>query len=221
MKLNTQKHISALLIIKVLSPVIIIYGVFFTFRLMGLQPPTEASMGDFICAVYFIFGASVAYLMFVMKALGFLRAEKPTDNWWLGLFYLLLYLAYDEIFMIHEWICFWLNMRDIYLFMLYGAFLGGLVFSIRRIISKPIYYMLGIFVFLGAVAVLSDTFLGEGEITLFGRVFDFEQLAESLGALTLGVAFLTLAINELLSHMGVRPAGSNSDAQPSSHITAK
>ncbi|MCP4568851.1 MAG: hypothetical protein GY841_14835 [FCB group bacterium] len=221
MELNIQKNISAGLILKLIHPVIVIYGIFFALRLGGLQPPSEASMGDFISAIYFIFGASVAYLLFVMKAMGFLQQRKPTGYWWLGLFYLLLYLAYDEIFMIHEWVCYWLGMRDIYLFMLYGAFLSWLVFVIRRIISKPVYILLAGFVFLAAVAVLSDTFLGEGEITLFGRVFDFEQLSESLSALSLAIAFLTMAINELRSHMGVKPVESISDAQPSSHITAK
>jgi hypothetical protein len=44
---------------------------------------------------------------------------------------------------------------------------------------------------------VTDTFFGEGIITVSGRAIDYEQHAESLAALVLSCAFVPMAVSEL------------------------
>lgn len=199
---NNRTHLTRCNILKILSPAIVIYGAFLTIRLMGYQPPTESGLGDFITALFFLFGASVAYFVFLLHSLGELPPIKPSGRWWYFSGAFLSLLAFDEIFMIHEYVCWWLEIRDIYLFMIYGMVLSSLIFIVRHQLTRIHYCLLAAFVILAGTAVISDTVMGEGMITILNRPIGFEQIAESFSAFSLASAFVALGVRQLLPHLG-------------------
>ena len=90
--LTTNRRQFLALIIKIISLPIVIYGVLFALRIQGIQPPSETGMGDFITAVYFIFGASVAYLMYIMRCLRPLPPSSQWETWyWFFISYFLIF----------------------------------------------------------------------------------------------------------------------------------
>lgn len=194
---KSHKAISVLVIFKISSVPIIIYSIFFAIRLNGLQPPAEAEMGDFITAMYFIFGASISYFIFVLRCLNYLPFSTKQKTWWWLLSCLLLLLAFDEIFMIHENISGALGIKEIIVFMAYGSMLCLLLLWNRHKITKNFLFFFIPFVFLSGIAVIADTLFGEGLINILGKEIDYEQLAESWAALALSCGFLAMAINEL------------------------
>ena len=193
-----HKPLSVPLIIKVFSLPTIIYIVFFSIRIQGIQPPAETGMGDFITAIFFIFGASVTYLIYVIKCVWFFPPSGQWESWyWMLVSYFLVFLSYDEIFMIHETLSATLNVSEASIFIIYGLILIALLVSNRPKISRTFFFFLLCFIFFGSVAVISDTFYGEGVITIFGKRIDYEQLAESMGALSLSCAFTSAVVREL------------------------
>jgi len=198
---------------QLLFPVIIIYGAFFVIRVLGFQPPAEAEMGDFITALFFIFGASISYFIFILSLLAnspkYINGNKCK---WSLASYLLILLAYDEIFMIHENISRYFQMSDIFVFAFYGLMLAAVIYLYRSQMTDFFKLFLILFIFLAAVSVLSDSIMGEGYIRLFGLDIDFEQLAESLGALALSSAFVSLALNELMNFKLVSNSKDNQTA---------
>ena len=83
------------------------------------------------------------------------------------------------------------------IFIVYGLILIALLVSNRPKISRTFFFFLLCFIFFGSVAVIADTFYGEGVITIFGKIIDYEQLAESMGALSLSCAFTSAVVREL------------------------
>ncbi|PKK82011.1 MAG: hypothetical protein CVT49_15910 [candidate division Zixibacteria bacterium HGW-Zixibacteria-1] len=199
-----HKHLLSFRNIYILLLPAIMYIVFFSIRILKIQPTPEAGMGDFITAVNFIFGASITYLMFVVRWLKLLPSNGSEEKWWWLLVSLfLLFLAYDEIYMVHENLGSIFHLRDVYIFLTYGAILLFLVYLHRHKMTSIFGIFLGGFILLAGVSVVSDTFLGEGFIYIFGREIDYEQLAESLGALSLSCAFVSSAVNETLQYITV------------------
>lgn len=196
---KSYKEISALVILKVVSVPIIIYSIFFVIRLSGFQPPAEAEMGDFITAMYFIFGASISYFIFVTQCLNYLSSSTKQRMWWWLLSCFLLLLAFDEIFMIHENISRVLGINEVVVFLVYGTMLCLLLLWNRHKITKNFLFFFIPFVFLSGIAVIADTLFSEGLINILGKEIDYEQLAESLSALALSSGFLAMAINEIRS----------------------
>lgn len=188
--------------LKVLSPAIVIYGAFFIIRIMGIQPLTESGMGEFITASFFLFGASVSFFVYFLHCLGKVPAAVTPPAWWLISGYFLMFLAFDEIFMIHEWICYWLEIRDIYIFLLYGFVLLSLIYFMRRRLARLSLALFAAFIFFAGIAVVSDTLFGEGMITIFNRALDYEQIAESFGAFFLAAAFASVGVSDLSRHAG-------------------
>ena len=197
MPISNRKRLPRYNFLKILSAAIVIYGAFFTIRFLGYQPPNESGLGDFITALFFIFGASVAYFIFILHNQGDLRSRIPSGRWWYMVGAFLMLLAFDEIFMIHEYVCWWLGIRDLYLFMVYGLILMSLIFVVRKILTRTEILLLAAFVVLSGIAVISDTVMGEGMITVFNRAIDFEQLAESFSAFFLASTFVALGVRQL------------------------
>lgn len=199
-----HKKVPIVPILKIILLPVIIYGVFFVIRLMGLQPKTETGMGDFITALFFIYGASVVYLTFFLKCMNVFPENRSGENWWwFSVSFFLMYLAYDEIFMIHENIGRLIVIREVYIFLFYALILILLIYFYRQKVTPSFRFFLVCFICLSGIAVISDTFLGEGLINIFGREIDFEQLAESLSALCLASAFTSATINELKQHISI------------------
>ena len=221
---NKIKSTSVSLSLKILSPAIVIFGAYFIIRVLQIQPITEAGLGDFITSVFFLAGASAAYFVYILKSLGKVPASTPGPFWWLTAGYFLMFLAFDEIFAIHEWISLWLAIRDIWLFLLYASILVWLIYTIRQKLSRFSLAMVAAFVVFAGISVVSDALMGEGMISIFGRAVDFEQIAESLAAFALATAFISLGIRELSffaddSSTGTRPQGIEStDVQPQQTI---
>ena len=191
-----NRHYPLFDIIKIVSPAIIIYGIFITVRLAGMQPASEPGMGDFITAVYFIFGASVVYMMFFFRCLGLIRASRLNELWCYSVCAFLMFLAYDETFMIHENLSRVFHIREVIIFMTYGAVLMILVYCGRKNLTHASLWFLIGFIALAGIAVISDTFFGEGIVILFDREIDFEQLAESIAALSLSSVFVSIAYHD-------------------------
>lgn len=188
-------------VIVLLAPAVI-YIIFFVIRILGMQPATDAGMGDFITIVYFIFGSSMAYIMFVLRFLKMLPSNGSEEKWWWLLVSLfLLYLSYDEIFMIHENIAEKFQIWDVFIFLTYAVILLALVFVHRHKMTPPFKIFLGGFILLAGTSVFTDTVFGEGFIYIFGREIDIEQISESLGALLLACAFTSSAVHEILQYI--------------------
>lgn len=201
MSANHRYTLSFRNVIVLLVPAII-YSVFFAIRFLRIQPGTDAGMGDFITVIYFIFGSSIAYIMFILRYLGMLPSNGSEEKWWwffVSLF--LLYLSYDEVFMIHENIAESLLIWDVFIFLTYAVILLTLVFLHRHKMTPLFKIFLGGFIALAGTAVFCDTVFGEGFIYIFGREIDVEQISESLGALSLACAFAAAAVHEILQYI--------------------
>lgn len=181
-------------IIKNLSLPIVIYGIYFFLRVNGIQPESESEIGDFITAINFLFGASVAYFVFIFASNSNVNNGQKAIWWWL-MSLLLLLLATDEIFMIHETIGYYFQIHDTYVLLFYGFSLGLLLlFDTKNTLKRPTIIFLGIFFFFSVVALGADYFFNEGVISGYGLEVSYEQLAESFGALCLSASIVSNAI---------------------------
>ncbi|MEW5924265.1 MAG: hypothetical protein AB1746_09780 [Candidatus Zixiibacteriota bacterium] len=224
-----QKYILSFRNVIVLLLPAIIYSVFFVVRILGMQPPTDAGMGDFITVVYLIFGSSITYVMFVLRSLKMLPANGSEEKWWwLFSSLFLLYLSYDEVYMIHENIAEKLQIWDVFIFLTYAAIMLTLVFLHRHKITPLFKFFLGGFILLAGTSVFTDTVFGEGYISILGREIDIEQISESLGALSLSCAFASAAVREVLQYItkgsiapDLSPLQAASEADPATPIEKK
>lgn len=187
---------------KIMTAPAVLYCVFFAIRLGGYQPEAEAGLGDFLTALFFIAGAAICYFVFAAYAQGLVQKNQSGVLWWWLSAALLLLLAFDEIYMIHENLSGALEIREQYIFLLYAAMLGALLWTNRgRALKRaPIFFFFLFAVFAG-ISVVADALFHEGVIHAFGRELDYEQLTESVSAIFLSCGFASMALVE----MGMRP----------------
>jgi hypothetical protein len=177
---------------------IIVYCAFFVIRISGAQPDSESGLGDFITAYNFILGSSMAFLVHLMITLKFIPSNsKRFDLFWPFICFMLSFLAFDEVFMIHENIGKSLHTTDTKIMLVYGMVLFSILLMNLRKLPKA--SMIGILLFFtcGLTSVISDYFFGEGYIVIIGFEFDIEQYAESIGALSLTIYILSEAVHRL------------------------
>lgn len=187
-------------LIKLFSFPIIIYFVFFIVRVNGYQPAVEGELGDFITAFNFMFGGFVAYLVFIIISLTSLRTKNSGAIWWWLMSFLLILLAVDELFMIHEFVGHHFQIKDTFVLLFYAAMLAILLlFDLKNTFKKETFLFLALFAIFSVISLVSDYLFNEGVMSLFGREISYEQLAESLGALCLSAAIVTIILRLLIN----------------------
>jgi len=181
--------------IKLFSMPIIAYLLFVYLRLLGVQPEAEGEMGDMLTAINFLFGAFVAYLVFIMFTLKQEECSERKVYWWWFMSLLLITLALDELFMIHELLGEYLQIKDTFIFLGYGAMLGVLLlFKLKDTLTKSTFSYLLLFTVFTVISQGADYLFNEGLVTIFNKEISYEQFFESFGALCLSSAVATIAL---------------------------
>ena len=180
------------LVLKLFSFPLIIYTLFFFIRLNGGQPATEGQMGDLITACDFLFGAFVAYFIFVLIS----RSQEEGGLRWWGMSGLLLLLAIDEVFMVHEYLGAYLGIKDRFILLFYGGLLGLLLLcDLKAIFQRDTFFYLLLFSAFSVLALVSDYLFNEGVMVVMGRDISYEQFSETFGAMFLSCAVVTMAMH--------------------------
>ncbi len=195
-------RLSAATVLKLASLPLIIYSAYFYIRLNGIQLTPEAGMGEFITALYLIFGASVCYFVFAIRQVWPSAFTAQGNVWWWASATFLTFLAFDEIFMIHENLSASLAIKEIYIFLSYAALLVLLVYFRRSSMRGLSIIFFLLFVGFSGVSVVADALFVEGVVTVFGREISYEQQAESVAVLSLSCMFACIASAELLKLKG-------------------
>lgn len=187
--------------LKVFSLPIILFSTFVLFRLLGLQPSMEGELGDFLTSVNFMLGSFFSYLVFILIVKNGSIMRKPSGSWWWCMSMLLALLAFDELFMIHEYLGELFNIKDTLILLFYGGLLGVLLLlNTQEVFKKNTFVSLTLFAVFSIISQGADYFLNEGLVTVAGIQVSYEQLSESLGALCLTVAITTI----ITRHMSMK-----------------
>lgn len=188
-------------LLKIFSFPILLYGIQIVFRLFDLQPEVEEGhLGDFITSLNFLFGAFVAYFVFIFFVVSKPVATAARSLWWWGISILLTFLAFDELYRIHENLGEQLGIEDTLILLAYGVvFLGLLLFNLNAAMRKEVLLFLILFGIFGVISQVSDYFFFEGTISLAGKEISYEQYTESFGALCLTGAIVTMAWRTLFT----------------------
>lgn len=185
----------SILVGKLFSIPIIAYLLFIIFRLLGVQPEVEGEMGDMLTAINFLFGAFVSYFVFVILSLQQGKHSIRNSYWWWFMSLLLITLALDELFMIHELLGEYLEIPDTLIFLGYGAILGVLLLlKLKDTLTKSTFIYLLFFSVFTVISQGSDYLFNEGLVTIFNREISYEQFFESFGALCLSSAITSIAL---------------------------
>lgn len=179
-------------------------------RLLGFQPGTDlAGMSAVLRLGFLVAAAAVAYLIPLLPSpQGRDRGSRPSsdERFWNASCLLLVLLAADDSFMIHETLAWSLGIPDALVMACYGMLLVLLLATHhRRLTLTPLFLtFLGGFVLLSGLAVGADTITGkEGVVWVAGFGLDYEQISEMLACLLLAAAFWHQAIVEIATRMGV------------------
>lgn len=187
-------------LVKIFSLPLILYMVLIGFRVNGLQPTMEGQLGDFITALNFLFGSFISYFIFIFYILSPHKLSKGKSIWWWLMCMLLAIMAFDELFMIHENIGYFLDTSGTGVLLFYGLLLGLLLmFDLKETFVKETFVFLLLFLFFALLSQGADYFYGEGLIVLMGKNISYEQFGESFGALSLSCAVITMAVRQLVS----------------------
>ncbi|WOH36633.1 hypothetical protein RI844_14820 [Thalassotalea fonticola] len=163
----------------------------------------ESELGDFITALNFIFGSFVAYFIFILCTLKLKTKPLNKPLWWWSMCLLLALLAFDELYMIHEYLGSQMGFKDTLIFLFYGVLLGVLLlFNLKETFTKNTFFFLVLFTVCTIFSQVADFLYTEGTVVLLGRVISYEQFLESFGALFLSCAVVTIAIRELINKDG-------------------
>ena len=174
---------------------LLVYVAFFIVRVAGVQPGTDAGLGDFITALNLVFGGSVAYFTYILGDLGVVAMPGRRERaFWFFTSVMLVFLAFDEVFMIHEGLGSLVGVSDAFPLAAYGAVLMAILWLHLPNFSPLSYVFLAGLVVLGTVSVAADWLVGEGLVRVLGREIDYEQLCESFGALSLACCLLTESV---------------------------
>lgn len=162
---------------------IFILAVFAYVRLNGIEPPVEG-LGDHVTALWFIFGASATYLGFI----------KTNNMWWFLASILLLLLATDEVFMVHESISNYFFISELWIFGIYALALVSLIlFGPLSALEGWSFRFFMAFVLMSVCSVTLDQFVVEGT---FGNI-GIEQQLENIAALSLCFSFTNIYLKEI------------------------
>jgi uncharacterized membrane protein len=191
-------------LLKVIILPIILYSCFILLRIKGIQPPAEAELGDFITAVNFLFGGSIAYFLHIGISVKALKSQIFVERlYWLLIGLILFLFAFDEVYMIHETIAHHYNTKEFYVMGVYGIILFSLLaLNISRLSKIDIIFLL-LFIITGIVSVSVDAILKEGTITILSSKISYEQQLESVGALFLSCSIVTQAYSILARNANV------------------
>ncbi|MEW6997253.1 hypothetical protein AADZ86_06090 [Colwelliaceae bacterium BS250] len=163
----------------------------------------ESELGDFITALNFLFGSFVAYLIFIMCTLKLKNKPLNKPLWWWSMSLLLALLAFDELYMIHEYLGDQIRIQDTLILLFYAGLLGVLLlFNLKETFTKNTFSFLVVFAICSILSQGADFLYNEGTVVLFGRVISYEQFLESFGALFLSCAVVTIALRELMNNDG-------------------
>ena len=188
-------------LVRIFSLPIILYSLFIIIRVKGFQPPMEGELGDFITALNFLFGSFISYFIFVLLTLNAKKTSTNKSLWWWLMCILLALLAFDELYMIHEYLGSKLGIKDTLIFLFYGGLLGALlVFNLKETLSKNTFIFLILFALCSLSSQTADYLYNEGVVVLIGRDISYEQFLESFGALFLSCAVMTIAIRGLINN---------------------
>lgn len=192
--------LNSLNLVKIFSFPIILYTLFIIIRIKGFQPAMESELGDFITALNFLFGSFVAYFIFIICTLNLKGKPLNKPLWWWLMSLLLALLAFDELYMIHEYLGSQMEIKDTLIFLFYAGLLGVLLlFSLKETFTKNTFSLLVLFTICAVLSQVADFLYNEGTVVLFGRVISYEQFLESFGALFLSGAVVTIALRELIN----------------------
>lgn len=190
-----------------------------TLRLLYIQPRTEGGMSDCLTSWYFICTAAVCYFTGVLRGM----TGRMGDYWrWALPALLMVLLAADESFMIHENLTDQFGIPELTVYGTYGLILLAVLVLFRR--SRPDFWVfIALFFVLCGTSQLNDSTTGrEGMVTVAGRGIDYEQILEMFGAMALVCAFGSAAAKELMAarttgaaaHQKSNPAVQEPDRQP-------
>lgn len=195
-----MSNINAIKLVKIFSFPIILYAIMIGFRVFDLQPEVEEGhLGDFITALNFLFGAFVAYFVFIYFIVSKESISRFRSVWWWSVTILFAFLAFDELFRIHENLGMLLGIEDTFILLSYGAALGVLLlFNLDEIKYRNTFIALAIFAAFGILAQVTDYLFFEGTVSLAGKEISYEQFAESFGALSLTSAIVTIAFRRFI-----------------------
>lgn len=173
-------------IIQIVILPVILYTVFVVLRVEGIQPPAESELGEFITAVNFIFGGSVAYFIYINITMGIIKKQRLADQlYWFIISIILFFVAFDEIYMIHETLYHIFRIPEIITLGIYGLLIFTPFLLNRACLSMAAIILIALFALCGIVAVGVDTVFNEGTIRIFSYDISYEQQLESFAALFL------------------------------------
>lgn len=187
-------------------------------RLLGFQPGTDlVGMSAVLRVGFLVAAAAVAYLIPLLPS-----PEEPAGGrrpasdrrFWNAACLLLVLLAADDAFMIHETVSWNLEVPEVVVFALYGALLVLLVATHHQRLTPTFFAFLGGFALLSAIAVAADTLSGkEGVLWVAGFGLDYEQICEMFACLSLAAAFWHQALTEIAARMEA-PVGAPKRQRP-------
>ncbi|MBV1889338.1 MAG: hypothetical protein KUG67_03735 [Proteobacteria bacterium] len=190
---------NAVNLVKLFSLPIILYVLFLVTRISDIQFSMESELGDFITSLNFLFGSFLSYFIFIFHILSTQKISSYRSLWWWAMCIFLALLAFDELYMIHEFVGHHLAIKDTLIFLFYGGILGVLLlFKLEAVFTKDTFIFLVLFTLLSLISQISDYLYNEGIIVLMNREISYEQLSESFGALCLTCAITTIAIRQLV-----------------------
>lgn len=190
---------NALNLVKIFSLPIILYVIFIITRINDIQFAMEGELGDFITALNFLFGSFLSYFIFIFYIISTQKISSYRSLWWWAMCILLALLAFDELYMIHEFIGHQLGIKDTLIFLFYGGVLGVLLlFNLEAVFTKDTFIFLILFTLFSLISQISDYLYNEGIVVFMNREISYEQLSESFGALCLTCAITTIAIRQLI-----------------------
>lgn len=173
----------------------ILYLALFVIRVNGYSPPVDAGFGDFIIIINFLFGAFIAYFVWVTGSLKIVSFEKKTELlFWLLASLLLTLLAFDEMFAIHENLKIRFGVPEKATFVGYGVALVAILALNIRNVSRYSIFFFGVFVVLGLAAVLFDGKTYYDQLHIGGREIDLEQFTETFSALSISCCIAVQAL---------------------------
>ena len=193
-----SKRSCSLKILKLSFLPIVIYFSFILLRLLGVQPEAESELGDYITSINFIFGGSIAYLMHILIVQEYFSVSAKIDKYfWPAISFWMFFLAFDEVFMIHENIHEYTSVRDAVVFLIYGLILILTLILAYPYYTKSFFVFIVMFGFCAIVSIVSDYFLSEGVVMIKGNSISYEQFSESFGALFLSSSIVCLIVSFL------------------------
>ncbi len=178
---------------------IVVYGLFVLTKLTGIDTGVNLSGAHAVMgAAFLLFGASICYLMTVLRHVAPFQSEKRIMSaFWILATALFSLLFLDATFAIHERATL-IGLPDYWVFLAYGALLAILVLGYFRTLHFRFFAIIAGFGLLAGAAVIGDAGAShEGIVVLGGREYSYEQAFETFSVLLLAVAFTSEALRDI------------------------